>query len=348
MDDETHDTDVSAYRAVFDIADHRTVELESGARVPGMILQMRAAVPYQLQFSRGQAFFNAGADGLAAGSYCVTLGAGMSSSYTPGDTVEFTLAQALPANGRLYMAPKADGGYAVSSYAAGAASPIETVSGTVNALSAAQVLGTTGQGGLNSTERMRAGSNRWKNSAVRQWLNSRGSNWFTPQEDFDLPPSHAGKRGFMTGFDETFLRAVRPIRLTTATDTLGTVDVTYDRFFLPSVQEMNVTPQVADAEGEYLAFWREAEGAGDYVGTGSGNSFECLRVKDIKTDATLTATFKVRRYKILEKYRPQIEAFLTANGEEIATKRELSIASSKVLESLDAEDAIVGLDNGLK
>ena len=132
---------------------------------------------------------------------------------------------------------------------------------------------------------MRAGSNRWKNSAVRQWLNSRGSNWFTPQEDFDLPPSHAGKRGFMTGFDETFLRAVRPIRLTTATDTLGTVDVTYDRFFLPSVQEMNVTPQVADAEGGYLAFWREAEGAGDYVGTGSGNSFECLRVKDIKTDA---------------------------------------------------------------
>ena len=65
-------------------------------------------------------------------------------------------------------------------------------------------------------------------------------------------------------------------------------------------------------------------------------------------DGTLTATFKVRRYKIMEKYRPQIEEFLMANGEEIATKRELSIASSKVLESLDAEDAIVGLDNGLK
>jgi len=65
-------------------------------------------------------------------------------------------------------------------------------------------------------------------------------------------------------------------------------------------------------------------------------------------DGTLTATFKVRRYKIMEKYRQQIEEFLMANGEEIATKRELSIASSKVLESLDAEDAIVGLDNGLK
>ncbi|MBR4416167.1 MAG: AMP-binding protein, partial [Victivallales bacterium] len=51
-------------------------------------------------------------------------------------------------------------------------------------------------------------------------------------------------------------------------------------------------------------------------------------------DSTLTATMKIRRYKIQELYGEQIEEFLKANGEEIATKHEVGIASSKVFESL--------------
>jgi len=51
-------------------------------------------------------------------------------------------------------------------------------------------------------------------------------------------------------------------------------------------------------------------------------------------DNTLTATMKIRRYKIQELYGAQIEEFLKANGEEIATKHEVGIASSKVFESL--------------
>lgn len=51
-------------------------------------------------------------------------------------------------------------------------------------------------------------------------------------------------------------------------------------------------------------------------------------------NGTLTATLKIRRFKINELFRKEIEAFLVSNGEEIATKHEVGIASSKVLESL--------------
>lgn len=51
---------------------------------------------------------------------------------------------------------------------------------------------------------------------------------------------------------------------------------------------------------------------------------------------TLTATLKVRRFQIQELYKEQIEAFLKACGEEDATKHEVGIASSKVMESLAA------------
>ena len=51
-------------------------------------------------------------------------------------------------------------------------------------------------------------------------------------------------------------------------------------------------------------------------------------------DGTLTATFKIRRHKIREKYSDRIRQFLIACGEELATKEEIGIASSKIMESL--------------
>ncbi|MGI6355773.1 MAG: AMP-binding protein [Lentisphaerae bacterium] len=51
-------------------------------------------------------------------------------------------------------------------------------------------------------------------------------------------------------------------------------------------------------------------------------------------DGTMTASLKVRRFKVKELFKNEIEQFLKDNGEEVATKREVGIASSKVLESL--------------
>jgi len=65
-------------------------------------------------------------------------------------------------------------------------------------------------------------------------------------------------------------------------------------------------------------------------------------------DGTLTVSLKIRRFKIRELYKKEIEEFLEKNGEEIAIKRELRIASSKVIESLEEGSVILGNGNLLK
>jgi long-chain acyl-CoA synthetase len=65
-------------------------------------------------------------------------------------------------------------------------------------------------------------------------------------------------------------------------------------------------------------------------------------------DGTLTVSMKIRRFKIRELYKKQIDEFLLENGEEIATKRELRIASSKVVESLEKGSVMLGDGNLLK
>ncbi len=66
-------------------------------------------------------------------------------------------------------------------------------------------------------------------------------------------------------------------------------------------------------------------------------------------DGTMTATLKIRRFKIRERYREELESFLQKNGEEIATKKDLFVPASRIVESLaDKNDVVVGVDNSLK
>ena len=65
-------------------------------------------------------------------------------------------------------------------------------------------------------------------------------------------------------------------------------------------------------------------------------------------DGTMTATLKVRRFKVKELYRKEIEEFLEASGEQVATKKDLAIPSSRIVESLEAGTVIVGVDNVVK
>ncbi|MBT7166453.1 MAG: AMP-binding protein [Victivallales bacterium] len=51
-------------------------------------------------------------------------------------------------------------------------------------------------------------------------------------------------------------------------------------------------------------------------------------------DGTLTVTLKIRRHKIWETYGRELREFLAGNGEEGATREDVSIASSKIMESL--------------
>lgn len=85
----------------------------------------------------------------------------------------------------------------------------------------------------------------YKNSAIRQWLNSdkqAGSVW-QPMTVFDRPPISrvASINGFIYGLDEDFINVIKSTKNRTARNTLfedGGVDITEDKFFLLSKSQV--------------------------------------------------------------------------------------------------------------
>lgn len=297
MDDSAHNTDETAYQVAWDIVHHGEVELRDGSIVPGMFIQMHLCSAYGVQFSHQQAFMNC-PEGLAAGTYHVTFGAKWGSKGADaGTTWQFTLTQAVPAGGRLSgfesLPDVATSTFKVKSWATPAsADPIETV--TVTAGDGGTDLGTmqyasVGEDGLNSMQATGYGHNRWSTSAIRQYLNKSGANWWASQEDFDIRPDQYNKQGFMTGFDAEFLNAIKPVKVTTALNTMeGFTDATedtFDTFFLPSLQQMNVTPQLANVEGDVFEYWRARLGKNTYVGTGSNNVFDAFKIPALNANS---------------------------------------------------------------
>lgn len=125
-------------------------------------------------------------------------------------------------------------------------------------------------GRVNAPQRVVYGYNRWSQSAFRQWLNSTAAAgaWWEPQNIWDRPPALAATiRGFMAGLPAEFLAVVERTTVTTARNTAEgaaeTAETTEDYFWLPSLEEMYITPQLADVEGVPWDYYKElAEEAG--------------------------------------------------------------------------------------
>jgi len=283
MDDANHNTDATAYRVAWDIVHHDTVELSGGTQVPGMFLQMHLCSAYGVQFSAPQAFINC-AGGLAAGTYCFTLNAAYGS--IPANSIlEFTLSEAVPENGRIRMMTDRT----VTTWAAGGTAAIETVTAAIVESSSGTDLGTTGSNGLNIVSRMQYGSNRWSTSAIRQYLNKSGADWWQSKEEFDIRPDQYEKKGFMTGFNDDFLNAIKPIKVTTALNTVEgyseATEDTFDTFFLPALQQMYIQPQLENAEGNYFEYWKDRLGLSSYAGTGSSNVFDAFKIPALNANS---------------------------------------------------------------
>ena len=111
------------------------------------------------------------------------------------------------------------------------------------------------------------GYNRWSHSAVRQWLNSdKGAGeWWSAQHLGDVAPEQATtKAGFLTGFNDDFLSCLTPVKVVTVTNNKSepdksVQDITYDKIFLPSMEQMYCAPE-ASGEGEYFEYWKKATG----------------------------------------------------------------------------------------
>ena len=122
--------------------------------------------------------------------------------------------------------------------------------------------------GINDLNVLRYGYNRWKDSAYRQWLNSdaaKNANWWTAQHTGDIAPTttYTNKPGWLYGFSKEWLKIIKPVKVQTSCNTVtdgGVTDITYDKFFLPSLEEVYGNPQIADVEGPFWPYWKEETG----------------------------------------------------------------------------------------
>lgn len=247
-------------------------EGETGTTAPAMVLQMHYASLEDIQFSAYQAFFVVPEAGLVAGTYNVKMGLDWGTNVKNGTVYQFTLTKNAPAGARLtgfYNAPDtAPTSWKVYVYKDQNKSELlETCN--VSAGSAGINLGTflaKPNGSLNGLHPVGYGDNRWWKSAYRQYLNSDkpAKEWWTPQDEWDMKPDQADTvPGFLAGFSDDFKAALTRVKVVTYGNTVtddGSAVVTYDKIFLPSLEEIYCSPQVS-GEGTYWPYWKERTGA---------------------------------------------------------------------------------------
>lgn len=260
-----------SYNVPHDIVHFADVDLKNGDKVPGMYIQWHFCSPFGVQFDAAEAFYYAETE-LAAGTYNIIVGDNWGTNCKKNEQYQFTLSKPVPKGGQIagfYSMPdKAPSEWTVQTFTdAKSTTPIETVKPTAG--SNGTNLGTlsfTGDGKLNSLQSVAYGYNRWSQSAIRQYLNSAkaAGQWWEPQHKWDRPPAElASKPGFLSGYSDDFLNAIKPVRVRTALNTVtdaavGTYEDTYDKIFLASLEQEFITPQASGVEGEAWDYWKQA------------------------------------------------------------------------------------------
>ena len=255
---------------LFDVVAHDYLKSVHDENAHTMTIQQHDLLP-GTQFDASEAFYYAEAE-LPAGTYNFTLATAYS-SWAEG-TYQFTLTKPVPKGGQLAISGYADAAMTarqVRSYA-NQTTTTATESVAITAGSGGTNLGTFGEG-LNHSHRVSYGSNNYKESAMRQFLNSSaaaGSVW-TPQTKFDRPPSWlTSMAGYKNGLDQDFLAVVGKVVLPCSANNTyeapdssiakGTKYTLNDEFYLASAREIfNTNWDVAD-DSKVFPFY---EGAGN-------------------------------------------------------------------------------------
>lgn len=104
---------------------------------------------------------------------------------------------------------------------------------------------------INSTDRCMYGNCRWKDSAVRQWMNSSApaGSWWTAKSNFDRKPSNADStNGFLYGLDAELLDVLQMFTSTTNQNWFdgGTTETTDDLFVVPSMSQVYMTSTLTE------------------------------------------------------------------------------------------------------
>lgn len=143
--------------------------------------------------------------------------------------------------------------------------------------------------GIDNVSALRYGYNRYRDSAIRQWLNSdeEKGDWWTSTHLGDIAPAELNSYdGFLRGLDSDFLAVINPVKVQVATNTVtdgGVTDTMYDKFWLPSVEEMYGSPQAAGVEGAYFPYWKTKTGLNSP--SNSANAGRIINGLDAQTTA---------------------------------------------------------------
>ena len=242
-----------------------------------LTLQLHDCFPTSMQFDAREAFYYAETE-MPAGTYHFKLAAHTWVAADVGKSFQFTLTQAVPAGGQIVFIQANNQtlvNAGVNTFASATAeNAIETVTMTVGTGGTGMGdLDNTVQTNMNSCQRALIGSNNYKESAIRQWLNSdkaAGSVW-VPQTKFDRPPSSASNTaGWENDLDSDFLAVLGKTHIVVSRNTVtdgGGYDEMDDYFFLLSRREAYMGNEVGDViEGEpypYYSDYSDLSAAGE-------------------------------------------------------------------------------------
>ena len=264
----------TAYNVPNDVVHFENVDIKTGENVPGMFLQWHFCSPFGVQFCNAQAFYVAEEEKLPAGTYNIIIGENWGDNCKKGEQYQFTLPQPVPVGGQISglhkMKDKKPETWSVKTYKDNVtAEAIETAQLTAG--SEGINLGTLsfeGDGKLNDLQRATYGWNRWSKSAIRQYLNSTApkGKWWKPQSKYDRPPEQLDtKDGFLAGYPEDFLKVIKNVKVRTSLNNVcdkseGSYEDTYDKIFLPSLEQEYIKPHSAGIEGNVWEYWKKATG----------------------------------------------------------------------------------------
>lgn len=252
-----------------------SVELHDGEVLSNRpFLQAHFAHPFGVQFSHQRAFLKC-PNGLSAGTYYFTIESAWGTNVQAGDVVAFTTTVDVPAGGRVsgcYGAPdQAKNNWRIYTHSADGKTILETITPvfSVAGTNLGTIKASVRNGNLNSMQETAYGWNRWSTSALRQYLNSAEGvgAWWTAQDEWDIAPDQlTTKHGFLSGCSEDFINAIKEVKVVTYPNTVyddtagNTPDITYDKVFIPSLEQMFIQPQ-KEGEGEYHEYWKRRSGS---------------------------------------------------------------------------------------
>ena len=233
---------------VYDVVAHDYFKSAIDETAHTMTLMSHDMLP-RMQFDNPEAFYYAESE-LPAGTYHFTIPTTYG-SWVAG-TYQFTLQYALPMGGQLRISEnstKAITSARVLAYVT-KTDDFSQQSAEITTGSSGISLGTFGVE-LNHTHRVSYGSNNYKESAIRQFLNSSNTmgNVWKPQTKYDRPPSWlTSLNGFVAGLNDEFLAVVGEVVVPcSANKTFESPDSTIktyekynlvDRFYLASQTEI--------------------------------------------------------------------------------------------------------------